>query len=268
MNKLKAIVAKSLLLSGLVLVVVSCSNDLEDAQLDADQTISSSEVKTILETDEFSSAADGVITDLFQQGESGKSAKNEDCFVADFSDTGFTVNFDNCSVEGSEEVLNGILTVTYEEGEESTAFTTTYADLSVGDVVINGTRNFTISSDSENENSSFTIISNMSIELADGSVIEEAGTKTFGVAFDFEDFSNSALTIDGNWTVTADGNSYVVNVTSTLVANFGCDYITEGVMAVTKNGLDVVVDFGDGSCDSVAEIIYPDGTVEEFSLNI
>lgn len=175
MNKLMGACTKTLLLSGLLLVAFSCSKDLEDAQLDVDQTVSKTEVKTILETDEFSSAADGVVTDLFQQGESAKSAKNEDCYVTEFTDTGFTVDFDNCTVEDGDEMLNGMLTVTYKEGEESTAFTATYSDLSVDGIVINGTRSFTMSGDGENENVSFTIVSEMNIKLADGSEIEEAG---------------------------------------------------------------------------------------------
>ncbi len=266
MNKLMGACTKTFLLSGILLVAFSCSKDLEDAQLDVDQSVSKIEVKTILETDEFSSAADGVITDLFQQGSSAKSAKNEDCYVAEFTDTGFTVDFDNCTVEEGDEELNGMLTVTYVEGEESTAFTATYTDLSVGDIVINGTRSFTMNSNSENENVSFTIVSEMSVKLADGSVIEEEGTKTFEIIFDFENFANSALTVDGNWIVKANGNTYSVNVSSALVANFGCEHFGTGVMALAKNGLEVVVDFGDGTCDDVADMTYPDGTVEEISL--
>ena len=266
MNKLMGTSVKTLLLSGLLLIAFSCSKDLEDAKLDVDQKVSKTEVKTILETDEFSSAADGVITEIFQDGESAKSAKNEDCYATEFSDTGFTVNFDNCAVEEGGEKLSGMLTVTYKIGEESTAFTATYNNLSVDGIVINGTRSFTMDTNSENENVSFTIVSEMSVKLADGSVIEEAGTKTFTILFDFENFANSALTIDGNWTVKADGNTYTVNVSSELVANFGCEYVGKGVMALAKNGLEVVIDFGDGTCDDMANMTYPDGTIEEISL--
>jgi hypothetical protein len=266
MNKLMRVFTKTLLLSGLLILAFSCSKDLKDAQLDVNQKVSKAEVKTIIETDEFSSAADGVITDLFQQGESAKSAKNEECYLAEFSDTGFTVSFDNCIVDDDGEELNGIVTVTYKVGEESTAFTATYSNLSIDDIIINGTRSFTMDVNSENENVSFTIVSAMSIKLADGSIIEEAGTKTFSLLFDFENFANSALIIDGNWTLKAEGNTYTVNVSSDLVANFNCDYVGEGIMALAKNGLEVVVDFGDGGCDDKADMTYPDGTIEEISL--
>lgn len=265
MNKPMRATAKALLLSGVMAFTFSCDKD-EDPQFDVNQTVTNTEVQTILETDQFSSAADGVITDIFEQGSAKQSSKNEDCYATTFTDTGFTVNFDNCTVEDGDEELNGVLTVTYKEGEESTAFMATYSDLSVGDYVINGTRSFTMNGNSENENVSFTIVSDMSIKLADGSVIEEAGTKTFEIVFDFENFANSALTIAGNWTVKADGHTYTVKVSSDLVANFGCDYVGKGVMALAKNGLEVVVDFGDGTCDDVADMTYPDGTKEEISL--
>lgn len=265
MNKLMGAMTKTLLLSGLLVIAFSCSDDKENPIIDIDQKVSTTEVQTILETDEFSSAADGVVTDIFQGG-SAKSAKSVDCYNTEFTDTGFTVTFDNCVVEEGDEALTGVLTVTYKVGEESTAFTATYTDLSVGDIVINGTRSFTMNSNSQNENVSFTIVSDMSIKLGDESIIEEAGTKTFAILFDFENFANSALTIAGNWTVKYEGNTYTVNVTSDLIANFGCEHVGKGIMALAKNGLEVVVDFGDGTCDDVADMTYPDGTVEEISL--
>ena len=37
-------------------------------------------------------------------------------------------------------------------------------------------------------------------------------------------------------------------------------------MELSKNGLEVNVDFGDGTCDDIALLVYPDGTTEEISL--
>ena len=37
-------------------------------------------------------------------------------------------------------------------------------------------------------------------------------------------------------------------------------------MSLNKNGLNVTVDFGDGTCDDLATLTYPDGTMEEISL--
>lgn len=263
MQNLFKSVSKIVLLGGLALLVFNCSKDDSNPIID-NQQVSSSEVKTILETDDLSSAADNVVTKLFQDGQSGKSPKLEDCYVSEFSDTGFTVTFDNCS-EGGEDI-NGSLSVSYKEGEESTSFTATYTDLSVGDYTINGTRSFTMDSSSNSENVSFTIVSDMTIKLKDGSLIEEMGSKTFGVVFDSVNFENSVVTIDGEWTVKTNGNTYSVNISTSLEISFGCEYVGKGVMELMKNGLKVNVDLGDGTCDDIATLIYPDGTKEEISL--
>ncbi|MFK7813757.1 MAG: hypothetical protein AB8B59_14780 [Maribacter sp.] len=264
MQSLFKSVTKLILLSGLALLTFNCSKEDSSNPILESQKVSSSEVQTILTTDDLSSAADDVITQLFQDGQSGKSSKLEDCYVSEFSDTGFTVTFDNCTENG--ENISGSLTVSYVEGEESSAFTATYTDLSVGQYTINGTRAFTMDASSGGESASFTIVSNMSITLPDDSVIEEIGTKIFGVNFDSTNFENSAVTIGGNWTVKADGNTYSVNISTPLEITFGCEYAGKGIMELTKNGLKVNVDLGDGTCNDIATVIYPDGTEEDISL--
>ena len=254
-----------MLIGASMLFVFSCSKDDKDPTIE-DQTVTSTEVQTILDTDDYSSAVDQVITDLFENGESSKSSKN-DCYVAEFSDTGYSVTFNDCSFDGGE-TINGSLTVVYKEGEESTAFTATYNNLTVGEITVNGTRAFTLDENSQGGSVSFDIVSDMNIELADGSLIEEMGTKSFTIIFDTENFENSLLTIDGDWTVKADGNTYTVNISVPLKTYFFvCSYASEGVMSLNKNGLAVSIDFGDGTCDDIAEMTYPDGTVEEISLS-
>lgn len=257
---------KPVLLGMILLLTFSCSDDQEN-QLVQEQTVSSTEVVNILDIDSQSRVIDDIITDLFQDGKSGKSSKMEDCFTAEYTDTGYTVTFDNCSIDNSDNIT-GSLSVVYETGEEETAFTATYTNISVGGIVINGTRAFNIMEGAEQGSYTFNIMSDMNIELADGSTIEESGSKNFELVIDSENFANSTLEISGNWTVKADGNTYVVNITSPLIINIlSCEYVSSGVMSLNKNGLAVTIDFGDGSCDEVATLTYPDGTMEEIALN-
>lgn len=257
--------SKPVLLGMILLLAFSCSDDQENS-LVQEQTISSTEVVTILDVNTQSRVVDDIITDLFQNGQAGKSSKMEDCYTAEYSDTGYTLIFDNCSVDGSENIT-GSLSVVYKIGDEESAFTATYTNISVSGIVINGTRAFNIVQDAEVGSVSFNIISDMNIELADGSTIEESGSKNISFVLDAENFANSTLTIDGNWTVKADGNTYVVNITSPLTTNIlSCSYASSGVMSLNKNGLGVTIDFGDGTCDDLATLTYPDGTMEEISL--
>jgi len=264
MNKLINSI-KPVLLGMTLLLAFSCSDDQEN-RLFQEQTVSATEVVTILDVDSQSRVVDNIITDLFENGQSGKSAKIEDCYVIEYSNTGYTVTFDNCSVDGSEEIT-GSLSVTYKIGEEESSFTATYTNISVSGIVINGTRDFTITGSSEEDSFSFAIVSDMNIKLAGGSVVEESGSKNFTFTLDAENFANSTLEIDGNWTVKADGNTYVINITAPLTTNIlSCGYASKGVMSLNKNGLGVTVDFGDGTCDDLATLTYPDGTMEEISL--
>ena len=74
------------------------------------------------------------------------------------------------------------------------------------------------------------------------------------------------FSLSGSWTVVADGNTYAVETLEDLEGNASCEYMTTGTMTVSKNGLAVTVDFGNGDCDDVATIIYPNGAIEEISL--
>ncbi len=263
MKKVNRKIGHLVLLSSMALVVFSCSKDDKDP-VQQETELSQAEVKTVLEIDDVSSAADNIVRDLFNQGESGNSAKDNVCYQAVYSDTGFSVSFDNCSVEENGEVLNGSLSVVYGKEGESYAYTANFDNLMVGKIGIDGTRSFAFNLAQENS-IVFDVVSDMTITMADDEVISEKGSKTFAIVFG-EEFGDGMLTLDGNWTVKVDGNTYSVSVPKLLEANFGCDYVGKGLMKLAKNGLEVSVDFGDGSCDAVAELVYPDGSKENISL--
>ena len=199
-------------------------------------------------------------------GNTAKSsvAKDGACYAAEYTETGFVATFNNCVLNGTENV-NGTVTVTYEVGEEASSFTASYEDFYVGNIKINGTRTFEISMGSAQNSVSFTVVSDMSVEIEDGSVISENGTKTFGITFG-DTLESTVFSLSGTWTVVADGNTYAVETLEDLEGNASCEYMTTGTMTVSKNGLTVTVDFGNGDCDDVATIIYPNGATEEISL--
>ncbi|OWW25688.1 hypothetical protein B4Q04_08775 [Zobellia sp. OII3] len=253
------------LYGALAFLAFSCSNDDEGTLNDGqDQKVDQTEIKTVLETDQMTSAADTVIQDLFTNRQSGKSAKDNSCYEAEYTNTGFTVAFDQCKVEDDGEVLSGSLTVTYGGQDDSYTYSVSYDNLIVGDIELDGTRS--ISLDAGEENSIiFNVVSDMSLTLADDSVISEKGNKISTIILG-EEFGTGKLTVDGEWIVKADGNTYSVNIKSDLEAEFGCDYVGKGLMELTKNGLTVDVDFGNGECDDIGELTYPDGTKETISL--
>ena len=62
--------------------------------------------------------------------------------LSEYSDTGFPVTFDDCSVDGSEN-LNGSITAEYVNGEMSSSISVTFTELSIGGYVLSGTRTYT-----------------------------------------------------------------------------------------------------------------------------
>ena len=254
---------RKLSLIGILSVIAySCS---DDQGMMEQESLSQTELKTILESDDISSVADTALSELYMNNSStGKYAKNNDCYSAEYSDTGFTATFNNCVLNGTDNV-NGIVTVAYNVINEAASYTATYTDFYVGTIKVNGTRTYVLGGNSDESSISFSVTSEMSLEMEDGETISESGTKTFTVTFG-DSLETSTLNIDGNWTLNVNGNTYKVNVTDTLEGNFGCAYLTTGIMTVDKNGLAVTVNFGDGSCDDLANLIYPNGVEEEISL--
>ncbi len=263
MNVITKTIKVLTLLSFTALIVQSCSEDSIPGG--NDQTLTQADLQTILNTDEVAGTADNVLAELFANNAVGKSAKGaNDCYSAEYSDTGFVATFNNCVLNGTENV-NGTLTVTYEVGNETAAFTATYTDFYVGDIKLNGTRSYALTSNLDENTISFTVVSDMTVEMEDGSVISENGTKTLSFTFG-ETLETSTFTLSGTWQVTVDGNTYVVTTIDDLQGALGCEHLTSGSMNVSKNGLLIAVDFGDGECDDIATLTYPDGTIEEITL--
>lgn len=240
----------------------SCSNDAKPGEGEA---ITQAELKTILTTDDIAGAADTTLAGLFA-GNTAKTstAKDGECYSAEYTETGFVATFNNCVLNGTDNV-NGTVTVTYEVGGETAAFIATYQDFYVGNIKINGTRTFEMSASSDQTSITFSVVSNMSVEMEDGSVISENGTKTFGITFG-DSLESAIFTLSGSWTVEADGNTYAVETLEDLQGNASCQYMTTGTMVISKNGLAVTVDFGNGECDNTVTIIYPNGATEEMTL--
>lgn len=250
---------------GFVLVFLEgCSEDAENSLGDG-QELTQAELKTILETDDVTGAVDNVLAELYTNNATGKIAqKANDCYSVEYSQSGFVATFNNCVLNGTENI-NGTLTVAYQTEGETIAFTAVYSDFYVGTIKVNGTRTFVLSGDAEQGTIAFTVTSELSVEMEDESVITENGTKTFSFSFG-DGLENSTFSISGNWTITAEGNTYSVETVEDLQGGLGCEYITSGSMTVSKNGLEVTVDFGDGECDDAGTLTYPDGTIEEIEL--
>ena len=262
MNRLAQKIQAVAFLGMALIAFQSCS---EDSMSGDGETMTSAELQTILMTDDIAGAADSALAELYV-GNTAKSftARENDCYTAEYTETGFVATFNNCVLNGTENV-DGTVAVTYAVGEGSASFTATFTDFYVGTIKINGTRTFVVNTSTDQSSVSFTVASDMTIEMEDGSTISETGEKTFGIAFS-EDLSSITFTLSGNWTVQIDEDVYAVETLEDLQVTSPCEYVTSGSMVVSKNGLAVTVDFGNGECDDKATLIYPNGATEEVDL--
>ncbi|MBT8321254.1 MAG: hypothetical protein KJO90_06245, partial [Eudoraea sp.] len=202
--------------------------------------------------------------ELYTTGNSPSGRNAPECYEASYTENGFTVVFNNCVLNGTDNA-NGTVTVVYSTEPGTASFTATYVDFYVGDVKLNGTRSFTIMGDPNQSAISFSVTSDMTAEFSDDSVIIENGSRVFTFAFG-DSLETSSYGISGSWELQVNADEYAVNITSTLEGNLSCGYLTTGTMEVNKNGLQVTVDFGDGTCDNIATIIYPNGASEDVTL--
>lgn len=258
MKNLTSHLKKGILLSGVLLMAYSCSDDDTTAE---EVTLTQTELKAVLETDEITGGIDLALYELSSNnGSTGKSTSNE-CYSAVYSDTGYVATFNNCVLNGTENV-NGTLSVTYDQQGETGSFTASYVDFYVGEIKINGTRSFAFSTNSSDSAITFQVTSEMTVEMEDGSIISDSGTKSTTIAFN----DTTTYSIEGSWTVVFEGNTYNVNVINALTSEISCSYVSSGDMDVSKNGLSVNVDFGDSTCDNIALLTYPNGVEEEITL--
>ena len=246
-----------------ILFLEGCSEDAKP--LGDGQELTQSELRTILETDDITGSVDTVLAGIFAGTTTGKSTqKSNECYTIEQTQTGYVATFNNCVLNGTENI-NGTLTVTYQLEGETISYTATYVDFYVGTLKLNGSRTFVLGAGADQNSISFTVTSDLTVEMENESVITENGTKTFDFAFG-DNLGNGTFNISGEWTITADGNIYSIKTIDDLQGNLTCEHLVGGSMEVSKNGLKVTVDFGDGECDAVATVTYPDGTIEEIEL--
>ena len=106
-----------------------------------DPELTQAELMTILDADAISGSADSILAELYASNNSQSGKSSPGCYEAIYSETGFTVTFNNCVLNGTDNA-NGTVTVIYGLEPGTASFTATYEDFYVGDVKLNGTRSF------------------------------------------------------------------------------------------------------------------------------
>ncbi|GAA0721707.1 hypothetical protein GCM10009430_23340 [Aquimarina litoralis] len=247
------------------LFVVSCSDDDNNDTSAVD--ITQEDVMKSLEVEKISNFIDDMTLDNISMNRSNSaiSSKIRKPGCADFSitDTGYTLTFTDCTNEDGE-TISGAINVSVVMENNTVTTTITFDNLSYAGNSVNGSKSTTYTIDTDAGSFVYTVTSDLSITLADGTTASEQGTKTYTIS-GFGS-GNASYTIGGSWIVTLGSDSYSLTTDPTLAGTFSCGYITSGTLVMTKNTLSASIDYGDGTCDNKATVTYPDGTTEEIEL--
>ncbi len=183
--------------------------------------------------------------------------------------TTLTISFDPECTDRNGNTLSGSATLSWTHTETSGERSVTFADFTVNGYVVNGTKSFTYTTSNANGNPEMASNFDLTIITESGS-ISKIGSKSVEVTAgsDTDTYLDDEITITGAWTYTAADDSVMsMNISTPLVKPAECNYIASGVKEYSNAGETSVLDYGDGTCDTLATLTQPDGTVTEITLH-
>lgn len=163
------------------------------------------------------------------------------------------------------KVLSGVIVIDVSAPRKSKDYvrTVAYNDFGMDSLLINGTS--TVEVDKVDEmfrkfSSSLTFV------LADGTEIVRESERVWqwinGMDTD-ADQTDDILTISGLASAQMNGETYKKEIITPLKRLGGCKYIVEGIVEISLGGEVIsTMNYGDGTCDSAAEMTNADGTTE------
>jgi len=218
---------------------------------------------------------DVYLTDNGSGKQADTVAKTSNCAVqsSEEVDGNFVITIDygeGCEF-GDGDVVTGKIIITYDlesEGDEVTILTT-LEEYTYNDIAVSGSSTMAFGTSEDNENFTFTTETDFDFEWPDGLTATSSSLSTSETIFELseEAFEFYSL-ISGNGTTEfSNGDSYTHEITTPLRSEIGCRYVVSGVITTSENGVATSLDYGDGTCDSVAVETDENGNTEEVDLN-
>jgi hypothetical protein len=176
-----------------------------------------------------------------------------------------TLDYGESTELNNGKVLSGLIVIDISAPRKSKDYirTVTYTDFGIDSLLVNGAS--TVEVDKVDEmfrkfSSSLTFI------LADGTEIVRESERIWQwiAGIDTEaDQTDDVMIISGTATAQMNGETYKKEITTPLKRLGGCKYIVEGIVEITLNGEVIsTMNYGDGTCDAVAEMTNADGITE------
>ncbi len=183
-----------------------------------------------------------------------------------------TIDWGTEGCEGARgNILKGkiIVEITGPINEEGSTRTKTTEDFSINDVQIEGTRVKTNTGTNSLGNHSFSRIVNVDFTFPNGDnahweaehflvQTEGGGTPTM---------LDNAFEITGSSSgINRHGSTYVSEIIVPLVKRKDCGWVESGTRTIVRNDNSALFDYGDGSCNRIAELTLPNGQTRNIVL--
>ena len=143
--------------------------------------------------------------------------------------------------------------------EEGAVRTVTFEDLTIGDVMtVNGTRTLTNTGQNEEGQWSFSQETSTTIDRPVLDILRTySGTRTWLAGHDTEECGDDIWLRDGAGEKSISNGMGETTVTATydaVVYDRPCGYPVSGTVTLVRNQFERIMDFGDGTCDAIAEL--------------
>ncbi len=267
------------------LFIVSCtkneSTDIVD-DLANSEVLSAAELNSSDEIELISEEITTLAEDVYTVDEISFSSKS--AFTSDYlpdcvtittvvTDTSKekTIDFgEGCELRNGN-VLSGIIILTYSKDMEAATkmLSLSLENFTFNKVAVEGSANIVRMRANDNGNPQSVAEANFDAEWPEGETVAYAANRTrewiegYGSGF----WGDNVFLISGMATYEGKlGNVFSKNIVEPLRREMACRFIVSGVVEISRNDTKVSLDFGDGSCDAIGFLTYPDGTTEEITL--
>ena len=183
-----------------------------------------------------------------------------------------TLDFGTSCTSPNGRVRSGKIIVTMTDTITKTGAvrTATLENYTVDGISVEGSKTLTNIGPDANGNPTLSrVVSNAKITLPDGTSAtwNASQTITFKEGFYTKGLADDVILISGSGSgINRKGNPFSYTITEPLLKNKNCKWIVSGVMENTSGGKTISIDFGDGSCDRLAKLTLPNGTVKTILL--
>ena len=182
-----------------------------------------------------------------------------------------TIDFgDGCELPNGN-VLSGIIYLSYLKDLDLATNTLSMSleNFTFNGVAVEGSATVERMRSNANGNPQSDASASFSATWPNGSSASFTGNRTrewiegYGTGF----WGDNVFLITGMGTYTGPaGNVFMKETITPLRRELACRFIVSGVLEISRNDATASLDFGDGSCDAVGLLTYPDGTTEEIFL--